>query len=75
MLLAVYSSSPSPSLPARLRASRFALYATHIGSYSRLYGSLAGLVVFLVRVWFTNLALLAGAQFNVELLRVTSGRS
>ncbi|HET6860578.1 MAG TPA: YihY/virulence factor BrkB family protein [Streptomyces sp.] len=45
----------------------FALYATQIGSYSRLYGSLAGLVVFLIWVWFTNLALLAGAQFNVEL--------
>lgn len=47
----------------------FALYATYIGSYSRLYGSLAGLVVFLIWVWFTNLALLAGAQFNVELNR------
>ncbi|MFE2090306.1 YihY/virulence factor BrkB family protein [Streptomyces sp. NPDC002596] len=47
----------------------FTLYATHIGSYSRLYGSLAGLVVFLIWVWFTNLALLAGAQFNVELAR------
>ncbi|MFF1894366.1 MULTISPECIES: YihY/virulence factor BrkB family protein [unclassified Streptomyces] len=53
----------------------FALYATHIGSYSRLYGSLAGLVVFLIWVWFTNLALLAGAQFNVELARPTPGRS
>ncbi|MFJ2703453.1 YihY/virulence factor BrkB family protein [Streptomyces sp. NPDC087428] len=48
----------------------FALYATYIGSYSRLYGSLAGLVVFLIWVWFTNLALLTGAQFNVELGRV-----
>ncbi|OKJ78064.1 YihY/virulence factor BrkB family protein [Streptomyces sp. CB02460] len=47
----------------------FALYATYIGSYSRLYGSLAGLVVFLIWVWFTNLALLSGAQFNVELER------
>jgi membrane protein len=47
----------------------FALYATRVGSYSRLYGSLAGLVVFLVWVWFANLSLLAGAQFNVELDR------
>ncbi|HEY9440487.1 MAG TPA: YihY/virulence factor BrkB family protein [Streptomyces sp.] len=47
----------------------FALYATRIGSYSRLYGSLAGPVVFLIWVWFTNLALLTGAQFNVELGR------
>lgn len=47
----------------------FALYATQVGSYSRLYGSLAGLVVFLIWVWFANLSLLAGAQFNVELRR------
>ncbi|MFD9541857.1 YihY/virulence factor BrkB family protein [Streptomyces sp. NPDC060022] len=53
----------------------FALYATHVGSYSRLYGSLAGLVVFLIWIWFTNLALLAGAQFNVELERVKGGGS
>ncbi|MET7340387.1 YihY/virulence factor BrkB family protein [Streptomyces sp. NPDC087866] len=51
----------------------FALYATYIGSYSRLYGSLAGPVVFLIWVWFTNLALLAGAQFNVELDRARGG--
>ncbi|MFJ8170888.1 YihY/virulence factor BrkB family protein [Streptomyces sp. NPDC094473] len=47
----------------------FALYATHTASYSRLYGSLAGVVVFLIWIWFTNLALLTGAQFNVELAR------
>ncbi|MFD3797533.1 YihY/virulence factor BrkB family protein [Streptomyces californicus] len=47
----------------------FALYATQVGSYSRLYGSLAGLVVFLIWIWFANLSLLAGAQFNVELRR------
>lgn len=47
----------------------FALYATRIGSYSRLYGSLAGLVVFLIWVWFANLSLLVSAQFNVELER------
>ncbi|MEU9190174.1 YihY/virulence factor BrkB family protein [Streptomyces sp. NPDC048484] len=53
----------------------FALYATQIGSYSRLYGSLAGLVIFLIWVWFTNLALLAGAQFNVELRSHDRGAS
>lgn len=56
-------------------SAAFALYATHIGSYSRLYGSLAGLVVFLIWTWFTNLALLAGAQFNVELARVKGAGS
>ncbi|MCT9089941.1 YihY/virulence factor BrkB family protein [Streptomyces sp. ASQP_92] len=42
----------------------FTLYADHFASYTRLYGSLAGVVVFLVWLWFTNLSLLAGAQFN-----------
>ncbi len=42
----------------------FTLYADHFASYTRLYGSLAGIVVFLVWLWFTNLSLLAGAQFN-----------
>ncbi|MCS0636344.1 YihY/virulence factor BrkB family protein [Streptomyces sp. LP05-1] len=51
----------------------FALYTAHVGSYSRLYGSLAGVVVFLVWLWFTNLALLVGAQFNVELSRKRDG--
>ncbi|WP_226961781.1 MULTISPECIES: YhjD/YihY/BrkB family envelope integrity protein [Streptomyces] len=45
----------------------FALYASHVPTYNRLYGSLAGIVVFLVWLWVSNLALLAGAQFNAEL--------
>ncbi|GGY62396.1 YihY/virulence factor BrkB family protein [Streptomyces omiyaensis] len=44
----------------------FTLY-TQFGTYSRLYGSLAGIVVFLVWLWFGNLALLAGAQFDAVL--------
>ncbi|WUW19227.1 YihY/virulence factor BrkB family protein [Streptomyces sp. NBC_01465] len=47
----------------------FALYSDTFGSYSRLYGSLAGTVVFLVWLWLTNLSLLAGAQFNAVLNR------
>ncbi|MFJ4482568.1 YihY/virulence factor BrkB family protein [Streptomyces longwoodensis] len=47
----------------------FAAYASGFGTYSRLYGSLAGVVVFLVWLWLTNLALLAGAQFTAELVR------
>jgi membrane protein len=37
------------------------------GSYTRLYGPLAGAIVFLVWLWLSNLALLLGAQFNAEL--------
>ncbi|TQL20193.1 membrane protein [Streptomyces sp. SLBN-134] len=45
------------------------LYMAQVGTYDRLYGSLAGLIVFLMWLWFSNLALLAGAQFNAELAR------
>ncbi|MET9109117.1 YihY/virulence factor BrkB family protein [Streptomyces zhihengii] len=45
----------------------FALYTSVLGTYSRLYGSLAGTVVFLVWLWLSNLALLTGAQFTAEL--------
>ncbi|MFF9175384.1 YihY/virulence factor BrkB family protein [Streptomyces sp. NPDC014793] len=52
----------------------FALYASTLGTYSRLYGSLAGIVVFLVWLWLSNLALLTGAQFTAELGRDTTAR-
>ncbi|MET9296104.1 YihY/virulence factor BrkB family protein [Streptomyces sp. NPDC003077] len=48
----------------------FTLYASYVGTFNRLYGSLAGSVVFLVWLWFSHLSLLSGAQFNVELLRL-----
>ncbi|MEU1042398.1 YihY/virulence factor BrkB family protein [Streptomyces sp. NPDC005551] len=48
----------------------FSLYASGIGSYGRLYGSLAGVVVFLIWLWVSHLALLAGAQFAVEVSRM-----
>ncbi|MEU0474113.1 YihY/virulence factor BrkB family protein [Streptomyces olivaceus] len=47
----------------------FSLYASGIGTYGRLYGSLAGVVVFLVWLWVSHLSLLAGARFAVELSR------
>ncbi|MFC5907157.1 YihY/virulence factor BrkB family protein [Streptacidiphilus monticola] len=47
----------------------FALYVSHFGSYNRVYGSLAAVVVFLVWLWLSNLALLLGAELNAELER------
>ncbi|MFD5596734.1 YihY/virulence factor BrkB family protein [Streptomyces griseorubiginosus] len=46
----------------------FSAYAGTLGAYSRLYGSLAGVVVFLVWLWLSNFALLTGAQFAAELV-------
>jgi membrane protein len=45
----------------------FAVYVTSFSSYDRTYGSLAGIVVFLVWLWLSNLALLLGAEINAEL--------
>ncbi|MBD0734832.1 YihY/virulence factor BrkB family protein [Streptomyces sp. CBMA29] len=44
----------------------FAAYTARAGTYNRLYGPLAGTVVFLVWLWFSNLALLIGAHFNAQ---------
>ncbi|MDG9694918.1 ribonuclease BN [Streptomyces sp. Alain-F2R5] len=50
-------------------SAAFSLYASGIGTYGRLYGSLAGVVVFLVWLWVSHLSLLAGARFTAELSR------
>ncbi len=64
--------APGGALAALLwlaASAGFSVYAAHVGTYQRLYGSLSGVVVFLVWLWMSNLALLLGAQFNVELAR------
>ena len=47
----------------------FGVYVGHFASYNKTYGSLAGVVVFLVWLWITNLAVLLGAEFDAELAR------
>jgi membrane protein len=44
----------------------FAFYVANFGSYNKTYGALAGVIVFLVWLWITNLAILFGAEFNAE---------
>ncbi|MET8943349.1 YihY/virulence factor BrkB family protein [Streptomyces sp. NPDC004542] len=81
LVVVVFHTGPVParrrsrSLPGGVLAAvlwltvstGFALYTSHLSAYSRLYGSLAGVVVFLIWLWLSNLALLAGAQFGAEL--------
>ncbi len=45
----------------------FAVYVTNFSSYNKTYGSLAGVVIFLVWLWLTNIAILLGAEVNAEL--------
>lgn len=47
----------------------FALYVANFGHYNRVYGSLGGIIVFLMWMWISNLAVLFGAEFNAELER------
>jgi membrane protein len=47
----------------------FGFYVSNFGSYNKTYGSLAGVIVFLLWLWLTNLALLFGAELDAELER------
>jgi len=52
-----------------IASAAFAFYVANFGSYNRTYGSLGGVIVFLVWLWLTNLATLLGAEFNAERAR------
>ncbi|HTX12359.1 MAG TPA: YihY/virulence factor BrkB family protein [Solirubrobacteraceae bacterium] len=52
-----------------LASALFALYVANFGSYNRTYGALAGVIIFLVWLWITNVAILLGAELNAELAR------
>jgi len=47
----------------------YGLYVANFSNYDRTYGSLAGIIVFLLWLWIANLALLFGAEFDAELER------
>ncbi|CAN5361365.1 YihY/virulence factor BrkB family protein [soil metagenome] len=47
----------------------FGLYVANFSSYSATYGSLAGVIIFLLWLWITNIALLFGAEVDAELER------
>jgi membrane protein len=47
----------------------FGFYVGNFGSYNKTYGALAGVIVFLLWLWITNLALLFGAEVDAELER------
>jgi membrane protein len=47
----------------------FALYVANFGHYNKVYGSIAGIIVFLIWMWISNAVVLFGAEFNAELQR------
>ena len=47
----------------------FAAYVANFGSYNKTYGTVAGVIVFLVWLWLSNLAILLGLELDAELAR------
>jgi membrane protein len=47
----------------------FALYVANFASYNKTYGSLGGVIVFLIWLWISNVAVLLGAELNAEVER------
>ena len=59
-------------------SAAFAFYVSNFGSYNKTYGSLGGVIVFLIWLWISNVAILLGAEFDAELTRgreMEAGRS
>jgi membrane protein len=81
MIALLYHASPNVKLPGfkwvtpgaifalviwLVASALFAFYVANFGSYDKTYGTLGGVVVFLVWLWITNMAILLGAEFNAE---------
>jgi membrane protein len=84
MLAILYYTAPNAKLPGFrwispgsvlavvvwiVASGLFAFYVANFGSYDKTYGTLAGVVTFLVWMWLTNLAVLFGVELNAELER------
>ena len=84
MLAVLYYASPNVKLPGFkwispgsvvaviiwiIASALFAFYVANFGSYNKTYGTLGGVITFLVWMWITNLAFLFGAELNAELER------
>ncbi|GHE43093.1 hypothetical protein GCM10017673_51570 [Streptosporangium violaceochromogenes] len=47
----------------------FGFYVANFGTYSKTYATLAGVIVFLIWLWITNIAILLGVEFDAEIAR------
>ncbi|RZU52660.1 membrane protein [Krasilnikovia cinnamomea] len=47
----------------------FAIYLANFANYNKTYGTLGGVIAFLVWLWISNIAILLGAELDAELER------
>jgi membrane protein len=81
MLSILYYASPNAKMPGFkfvtpgglfavlvwvVASALFAFYVSNFSSYDKTYGTLAGVVLFLVWMWITNVAILLGHELNAE---------
>src|SRR3954464_7589907 len=52
-----------------IASALFAFYMANFSSYNKTYGSLGGVIVFLIWLWITTIISLLGAEFNAEMER------
>jgi membrane protein len=52
-----------------IASGAFAVYVANFSSYNKTYGALAGVIIFLVWLWISNIAVLLGAEWNAEIER------
>ncbi|MFF4394385.1 YihY/virulence factor BrkB family protein [Streptomyces sp. NPDC001480] len=52
-----------------IASAGFAFYVSNFASYNKTYGTLAGVIVFLVWLWISNIAILLGLEFDAEMAR------
>lgn len=83
ILALLYWASPNASRPFRwvspgavlaviiwlIASALFALYVANFGSYNKTYGSMAGIIIFLIWMWISDTAILLGLEFDAELER------
>lgn len=52
-----------------IASAGFAFYVANFSSYNKTYGALAGVIIFLVWLWLSNIAILLGLEFDAEMSR------
>ncbi|MFG2858683.1 YihY/virulence factor BrkB family protein [Streptomyces mirabilis] len=52
-----------------IASAAFAFYVANFASYNKTYGTMAGVIVFLLWLWISNLAILLGLEFDAETVR------